>query len=147
MYLLYLDDAGSASNRQDEYFVLAGICAHEDQVSWISGELEKIANSIEGLSADDLEFRGVAIFSRRNKWCAIKKDERLQIFSRALNVCHRSRWGTCLFGVAVHKAAVSPEDPVQFAFEQICSRFDPFLRRKTRKKPHRGLKILEQDDI
>jgi hypothetical protein len=32
MYLLYLDDAGSAGNATEEYFVLGGVCVYEAQV-------------------------------------------------------------------------------------------------------------------
>jgi hypothetical protein len=144
VYLLYLDDSGSASNAQDNYFVLAGICVHETQVSWISGELERIAHSVEGIPADELEFRGVAMLSGRSKWRGMKKSERVQLFMRAINVCCRSRWATCLFGAAVHKAAIAPEDPVHYAFEQICNRFDRFLQRNPRKSSHRGLLILDK---
>ncbi|KZE28330.1 hypothetical protein AVW15_08290 [Chelatococcus daeguensis] len=44
--------------------------------------------------------------------------------------CVRRLYGQwALFGVVVDKAAVSPEDPVEYAFEEIASRFDKTLRR------------------
>jgi hypothetical protein len=35
MYLLYLDDAGSAQNKLEPYFVLGGICIFEAQADWL----------------------------------------------------------------------------------------------------------------
>ena len=50
-----------------------------------------------------------------------------------------------LFGVVVDKSARSPEDPVEYAFEQICNRFDLFLRRLYHQKnPQRGLIVIDK---
>ncbi len=50
-----------------------------------------------------------------------------------------------LFGAVVHKAAVSPEDPMESAFEQIAMRFDKFLGRlHNGGNTQRGLIILDK---
>ncbi len=50
-----------------------------------------------------------------------------------------------LFGVVVDKAERSPEDPIEYAFEQICNRFDLFLRRLYHQgNPQRGLIVLDR---
>jgi hypothetical protein len=50
-----------------------------------------------------------------------------------------------LFGAAIHKAAISPADPMEYAFEQICNRFDRFLGRLHRANDtQRGLIILDE---
>ena len=46
MYLLHLDDAGSAGNAAEEYFVLGGVCVYEAQVDWFSREIDKLATSL-----------------------------------------------------------------------------------------------------
>ena len=43
MYLLYLDDAGSPGNANEDYFVLGGVCVYEAQVDWFSREIDKLA--------------------------------------------------------------------------------------------------------
>lgn len=53
------------------------------------------------------------------------------------------------FGVAVHKAAIADnDDPVLFAFEEICSRFDKFLVRTRRRSSARerqpGLILVDE---
>ena len=50
-----------------------------------------------------------------------------------------------LFGVVVDKRARSPEGPVAYAFEQLCSRFDIFLQRLYHKgETQRGLIVLDK---
>jgi hypothetical protein len=55
----------------------------------------------------------------------------------------RGEWE--LFGVVVDKSALSPDDAIEYAFEQICSRFDQFLARLYRNgNNQRGLIILDK---
>jgi hypothetical protein len=55
----------------------------------------------------------------------------------------RGEWE--LFGVVVDKSALSPDDAIEYAFEQICSRFDQFLARLHRNgNNQRGLIILDK---
>ena len=50
------------------------------------------------------------------------------------------------FAVVVDKQAVSPDDPVERAFEQICNRFNLFLARQWHRKgkKHRGLVVMDK---
>lgn len=50
-----------------------------------------------------------------------------------------------IFAAVVHKATISPNDPMEYAFEQICNRFDRFLGRlHNRGNTQRGLIILDE---
>ena len=50
-----------------------------------------------------------------------------------------------LFAAAIHKASVSPNDPMEFAFEQICNRFDRFLGRLHNSgDTQRGIVVLDE---
>ena len=52
--------------------------------------------------------------------------------------------------MAVHKQQRSPDDPVEYAFEEICNRFDLLLRRKYNREgrnadsAQRGLVIMDE---
>lgn len=35
MHLLYLDDSGSAENKNEAYFVLGGVCVPERNMRWL----------------------------------------------------------------------------------------------------------------
>jgi hypothetical protein len=42
MYLLYADESGTIHDKNQQYFVLAGLCVFERQGYWIANELDKI---------------------------------------------------------------------------------------------------------
>jgi hypothetical protein len=128
MHLLYLDDSGSAGNASDRHIVLAGLAVYERLPYWFSARLDEIAKRIRPEDYQDLEFRGVDIFSGRKKWRKVKRELREPAYIDALTILGQSA-RVRLFGAVIHKASISPEDPMQYAFEQLISRFDHFLGR------------------
>lgn len=61
MYLLYLDDSGSAQNVNEPYLVLGGICIFEHQVNHFTQELDNIARRLNPADPDSVEFHASAI--------------------------------------------------------------------------------------
>ena len=57
-----------------------------------------------------------------------------------------AHWGVRAFAVAVDKRAAPSHDPVEYAFEEICNRFNLFLARLWRsgQGPHRGLIVMDK---
>ncbi|MBF0403400.1 MAG: DUF3800 domain-containing protein [Nitrospirae bacterium] len=50
-----------------------------------------------------------------------------------------------LFGDVINRVALSPGDPIEYAFEQLASRFDQYLTRIYKNgNPQRGLIILDK---
>jgi len=144
MHLLYLDDSGSTSNPADRHVILAGVAVYERLPFWFSGHLDVIARDIRPADWHDLEFRGVDMFAGRKAWRKIDKPFRLATYERALRVLGTSSQ-LRLFGAAIHKAAISPEDPIEYAFEQLISRFDQFLGRLHKTgDTQRGIIILDK---
>ena len=47
MHLLYLDDAGSVGNVREQYLVLGGVSVFEAQSSWVTQELDRLAQNID----------------------------------------------------------------------------------------------------
>jgi hypothetical protein len=144
MHLLYLDDSGSVRNADDRHIVLAGLAVFERQPHWFSERLDQIARKVWPDNPEGLEFRGSDIASGRKQWRGIAKGDRDSAYREALGLIGNSRH-VRIFGAAIHKAAVSPDDPMEFAFEQICNRFDRFLGRLHRNgDTQRGLIILDE---
>jgi hypothetical protein len=144
MHLLYLDDAGSVSNSSDRHIVLAGLSLFERRVHWLSLELERLAKGLWPSSPETLEFRGVDIRSGRKQWRGITQDRRADAYKRALEIIGRAN-DVRLFGAAVHKLSVSPDDPMEHAFEQVCNRFDRMLGRLHKQNDtQRGIIILDK---
>lgn len=144
MYLLYLDDSGSVTNPADTHIVLAGLAIFERQPHWLSENLDRIARRLWPDNPVGLEFRGADMLGGKRHWRGIPKDDRLQAYREIMNLVGSSSL-VRLFGAAIHKAAISPADPMEFAFEQICNRFDKFLGRLHRaQNTQRGLIILDE---
>lgn len=76
MHLLYLDDAGSARNAREDYFILGGVSVFEAQAHWFTKELDKLAESIDPGNPQDIEFHASEIFSRRSHpWKGMSRDD------------------------------------------------------------------------
>jgi hypothetical protein len=146
MHLLYLDDSGSVGNASDKHLVLAGLAIHEKRGHWLSKSLNDLAARVWPDSPATLEFRASDIRSGKKHWRGVGRQERNQIYRDALKILADSPSDSVrLFGVAAHKIACSPEDPMEYAFEQACSRFDHYLSRLHKKgNTQRGIIILDK---
>jgi hypothetical protein len=144
MHLLYLDDSGSVVNASDKHIVLAGLSVFERSPHWLAQSMDRIAAEVWPDNPLGLEFRGVDILAGRKQWRGIGKEDRHDAYSNALLALTRVN-GVRLFGAAIYKSAVSPEDPMEVAFEQIANRFDRMLGRlHKRGDTQRGLIVLDK---
>lgn len=146
MHILYLDDAGSASNPTERHFVLGGVALFERQVYWLSRELDEVVQNI-GWPPEEtasIELRASSILSGNKRWRKLEKSQRPAVVRHGLAALNATHGQSVLFASVIDKAAVSPEDPVEHAFEQLCNRFDRYLLRKHRAgDTQRGLLVLD----
>lgn len=149
MFLLYLDDAGTVESADQRHFVLSGVCLFERQVHFLSKEMDNLAALICPEDPERLEFHGSHMLPGKGFWRSIKdRTLRREHVKSALATARQLQGHLALFGVVVEKAAVAGEDPVEYAFEQIVSRFDTFLKRQHRKgNTQRGLIILDKSTM
>lgn len=144
MYLLYLDDSGSVGASSDEYIVLAGLAVFERQVYWRSKDLDDLAARISPDNPDSMEFRGSDIRTGKKRWRKFRRQEREQMYMDALGIVAMSNLVT-VFAAAIHKASVLPEDPMEYAFEQMANRFDRYSGRlHDSGNTQRGLIVLDK---
>lgn len=143
MHILYLDDSGSVNNADDKHIILAGISVFERQPHWFSKKLDDLARHLWP-DSENLEFRGADILAGKKHWRGLKKPNREAAYKEALGILRVSDQVT-LFGAAINKVALSPNDPMEFAFEQLCNRFDRFLGRLHKGgNTQRGLIVLDK---
>jgi len=152
VFILYLDDAGSVGNSADKHVVLAGVALFERQVHFLDLKLNEIAEKICPDDPLGLEFHANHILNGKKHWRRFSdKPTRRRHLANGLSVIDKLQGHRALFGVVVEKAAVSPQDAIEYAFEQICSRFDQFLERRNRslkkgdaREKQRGLLIFDK---
>ncbi len=129
MYLLYADESGTSGDPNQQFFVLAGFCIFERQGYWIAQELDKIAARFNPADHASVELHGNPMNSGKGIFRRFPKDDRVHAIADALNIFLASHPSNRLFASVVKKTVVSPADPVEFAFEQLSSRFDHYLAR------------------
>ena len=146
VYLLYLDDSGSASNTGEDYLVLGGVCVYEAQAHWFTQQLDNLAATIDPSDPHGVEFHASEIFSRRNPpWKGMSRDEAQGVIKAVLTVLESSYESARAFACAVHKPSYPDRDPMELAFEDLCSRFDRYLfRTKGEGNRDRGILILDE---
>jgi len=89
MYLLYLDDSGSAGNKSEQYFVLGGVAVPENSMRWLSHEIEKIAIGLEWAGeSQDIEFHAADIYGgRKQPWDKmVDRNARIKLLKGVLRV-------------------------------------------------------------
>ena len=146
MHLLYLDGSGSVRNPSERYFVLAGISVFERQIYHLISATDAFVTSLDIGDTHNIELHGsVMANGKEAPWKGMTRKRRLDVIERSLCLLRDDRWGMRAFAVAVDKRAVSPNDPVTCAFEEICNRFNLFLSRlwRSKKEKHRGLVIMD----
>lgn len=145
MHLLYLDDSGSVNNKEEDYIVLGGLSLFEPQVHFITQELDKLAESIDPKNPQAVEFHASKIFSGKiHPWDKMSQNERRGIIKAVLKVLADSYETARAFACAIHKSSYPGADPMEMAFEDLCSRFDLYLSRlRGAGDRQRGLIILD----
>jgi hypothetical protein len=146
VHLLYLDDSGSADNKSEEYLVLGGVSLFEAQVNWTTNELDKLAEGINPKDPQSVEFHASEIFSGRTPpWNAMSRDERQGVIKNVLKIFASSYDSARAFACAIHKDSYPGHDPMELAFEDLCSRFDHYLSDLRQDgERQRGILILDE---
>jgi Protein of unknown function (DUF3800) len=146
VHLLYLDDAGSAKNPNEQYLILGGVAVYEAQAHWITTELDSLAASLHPTNPNSVEFHASEIFSGRSvPWDGLIREQRKEVIRNVLRVLTRS-YDTCkAFACAIHKDSFPGKDPMELAFEDLTSRFDIYLNNLSiSRERQRGLIILDE---
>ena len=126
MHLLYADEAGHVSDSSQKHFVLCGVSVPEDKAWWLCQDLDRIAARFNPADPSAIELHGSPMVNGRGVWRSFPLQDRIKAIRDAIDLI---KLPVRIFAVAVEKSAVSPRDPVEYAFEQLCSRFDMFLKR------------------
>lgn len=130
MYFLYLDDSGSPGNQREDYFVLGGFAVPETSIWWLTRELDSLAERISRGNGRNIEFHASEIFKGRSEpWRGMNRELRRDTIKSVLRVFDRANEDIVTFACAFHKSSFPRNDPVESAFEDLCSRFNMYLNR------------------
>lgn len=148
MHLLYADDSGSVGDARQTFFVFGGLSVFERQPHWIAGQLDKIAAAFNPAEPHTVELHGSPMWGGAKFWRQFPKEQRIEAIRASLKVFADSHSVNRAFCIVVHKAAVIERlgrDPIEVAFEQLCSRFDQYLGRlHKRGDTQRGMIVFDK---
>jgi len=127
IHLLYLDESGTEGGT---YFALAGLSVFEHDTYFFTSAFDRLqADAFPGVN-EPIEFHATKIRARdEHPWDQLSRAESHELLDAAYHIIVKNR--CVLFGVAVEKACLKPEDgdEYSFAFESIVRRFDNYLVR------------------
>jgi hypothetical protein len=148
MYILYVDDSGTADDPDERYFVLGAVAVFERGLfHQIKAADDCVASFGLGGDPQDIELHASAMYHGRDGiWRTIRqKPTREAYVQKALTTLH-GQAAVRLFAAIADKAALTPRDPVAWAFEELCNRFNLFLARNNDRKDNnqRGLIVMDE---
>lgn len=147
MYILYLDDSGSVDDPNERYFVLGGVAVFERGLYHQIKATDDCVASFNLGDPHEIELHGSEMYNGRDGvWRSIRnRPTREGYIRRALDTL-KGRASIRLFAVAIEKKSVSPRDPVAEAFEELCNRFNLFVRRNNDRRGdnQRGLLVMDE---
>ena len=152
MYILYIDGSGSVQSPSEQYFILGGVSIFERQIYHLIRHLDDYVTSLGLGPPEDIELHASVIANgSKRPWKGISRKRRLEIIDGALDVfMEKGSDRTRLFAIAVDKQFRAPQDPVEYAFEEICNRFNLQLTRiyhrsqQPKVDAQRGLVVMDK---
>lgn len=147
MHILYVDDSGSVSNADERFFILGGVAVFERGLYHLIKEVDECVASFGLGNAEEIELHGSPMYTGNSGvWRGLQRKVREPLIHSAISTLTPHRASVRLFAIAVEKPGVSPRDPVELAFEEICNRFNLFLQRHHNRtgENQRGLIIMDK---
>ena len=129
MYLLYVDESGSTSDPNQNYFVLSGNSVHEKKTYWVEREMNVIASKFDTSNPYNIELHGSPMRSGKKEWRNFSFEERVQAIKDCLQIIADSKGQIRIFASVVERGANLSDDIITHSFTQISSRFDMYLQR------------------
>lgn len=143
---MYIDESGDPEGSGTRYFVLGGLAVFERVTYFLSRNLDQVLQ--EHVGTKSVFLHAAAIRAGRGRWRKIPRDKREAVLLDTGRVLRESnRPGVVLFAVAAEKSSARQgESLVRQAMEQVCLRFNAFLRRRYQEHqdPQRGLVIVSE---
>ena len=129
--------------------MLGGVSVYEAQSHWITRRLDKLAENVSPEDPHSVEFHASATWARRSSpWKGLTSDDAKGTIMSVLNVLAEAYDSARAFACVVHKPSFPNRDPMEVAFEDLCSRFDRYLGRlRASGDDQRGLVILDNSAL
>lgn len=148
MHILYVDDSGSVGNADERFFILGAVAVFERGIYHLIKAADDCVAQYGLGDPHDIELHGTQMYhGKGGVWQNVRDRATREGFVNCALATLTARIAAVrLFAIAVDKAAVSPADPVELAFEELCNRFNLFLKRIKNRTgdDQRGLIVMDE---
>lgn len=149
MYLLYVDESGTAHDRNGQFFVLAGFSIFERQAHWLDSQIAHIASRFESYFGEHgCELHASPMFSGSDGWRqAATVPQRVQAVVDVLSLLNNKQTSVRIIASVIETTQITDKhNIIPMAFQDIAFTFDHSLRNiySKYKNPQRGIMIFDK---
>jgi hypothetical protein len=151
MHILYVDDSGTVDDPNEKYFVLGAVSVFERGLFHQIKAADDCVAAFNLGDPHDIELHASAMYNGRDGiWRSVRRRVQREICIQQALATLPNHPSVRLFAMVADKAALSPRDPVEWAFEELCNRFNLFLARNNdrtdgrRDNNQRGLIVMDE---
>jgi Protein of unknown function (DUF3800) len=145
VFLLYVDESGSALDPNSQFFVLAGVAIFERSTHWLDKHLTNIAARFAPLQPESIELHASPMRTGRDGWGSFSPADRAQACADILHVLKDKHSRVKVFVSVIEKKLLPSQDILPHAFEKLAAAFDNYLiaRHQHYKDAQRGIAIFD----
>jgi Protein of unknown function (DUF3800) len=145
VFLLYVDESGSALDPNSKFFVLAGVAIFERSTHWLDQHLTNIAARFDPIHPASVELHASPMRTGRDGWDAFHPNDRAQACADILHLLSDRQSRIKVFVSVVEKSLLPAQDILPHAFEKLAVAFDNYLiaRHKNKQDAQRGIAIFD----
>jgi hypothetical protein len=149
MYLLYIDESGDPYSWRtgQQYFCLGAVAIHEGQVTTLTEKLRGIQESYLPGLAFPVAFHAHHVFCGKGHFGRLQKSTRNDLLNELYDIIGCIEFPKLIaFSTVIDASAVTDDQQaLHDVFEDLCSRFNAFLKRGYKKEhKNKGLLIIDQ---
>lgn len=148
MHPLYLDESGSTTDPNLNFFVLAGMAVFERSTHWIESSMNPIAARFNPLDPSAIEFHGSPMHGAKDEWKGIKPPDRVQAVVDILALLGNQQLKLKVFAAVIERSMIPDHQVLERAYEAVAHQFDQYLADMWlhRNDPQRGLVVCDKAD-
>jgi len=150
VYILYLDESGL--DTESEYFILSGFALHDKQRNRFQDSMSSVKDNIKneyGIKGD-FEIHGKEVFNRNKCFRNLKTKENgiksINDVIAAIDIIKTDKHSPYIFFSCIVNKKDKPDNYYEYSFEQICNRFNYFLRTMSAKgSANKGIVMIDEN--
>jgi hypothetical protein len=140
--------SGTVDDPTERFFVLGAVSVFERGLFHQIKLVDECVREFNLGDPHEIELHASAMYAGRDRvWRSVRHRPARETMIRKALATLQGHASVRLFAIVIDKAAVSPRDPVEMAFEEICNRFNLFLTRTNDRRgneDHRGLIVMDE---